>query len=60
MLRDGVDRGCPTWVGVLQMSEQWGIYPGDLMDKEDSLMWAARWAFYRKQARWVDEERNKK
>lgn len=57
MLRDGVDRGAPLWLGALQMAEEWGIYPGDLVNKPGSLMWAARWAFYKKQKRWVEDNR---
>lgn len=59
MLWKGVNKGVPMWVGVLQMAEEWGMYPGDLMEKEGSLMWSARWAFYKKQVRWVKEEQSK-
>ncbi len=50
----------PMWLGVLQMAEEWGIYPGDLVEKPGSLKWAARWAAYRKELAWVQEEKNKK
>ncbi len=52
--------GPPSWLGVLQMAEEWGIYPGDLVEKRGSLKWAARWAAYRKEVAWVQEEKNKK
>jgi hypothetical protein len=60
VLRDGVDRGVPQWVGVLQMAEAWGVPPWEIMEAEGSLLWAARWAFYRKQVRWVEEDRARK
>ena len=49
----------PSWLGILQMAEEWGIYPGDLVEKRGSLMWAARWAAYRKEVAWVQEQKNK-
>jgi hypothetical protein len=60
VLRDSVDRGVPQWVGVLQMAEAWGCHPQDIMEREGGLLWAARWSFYRKQVRWVEEDRAKK
>ncbi len=57
MLRDGVDRGAPMWLGVLQMAEAWGVPPWVIMDAPGSLVWAARWAEYRRQVRWVEENR---
>lgn len=60
MLRDGVDRGCPAWLGVLQMAEAWGVPPWEIEDAEGSLMWANRWAFYRKQVRWVEDQAREK
>jgi hypothetical protein len=59
MLRDGVDRGAPLWLGVLQMAEAWGCHPEDVMTRPGGLKWAARWAAYRKEVRWVEEERRK-
>jgi len=60
MLHSGVDRGVPFWMGVIQMAEEWSTYPGDLVKKPGSLRWAARWAAYRKEVAWVQEERSKK
>lgn len=60
MLHSGVDRGVPSWMGVLQMAEEWGTPPWVIMTAPGSLMWAARWAAYRKEVAWVQEERNKK
>jgi hypothetical protein len=57
MLRDGVDRGSPLWLGALQMAEAWGVPPWEIMDAPGSLMWAARWAAYRKEVRWVEENK---
>ena len=59
MLRDGVDRGVPLWVACLQMAEEWGVPPWEIMDAPGSLVWAARRAFYKKQLHWVEEQRNK-
>lgn len=38
----------PTWMTTLQCAEAWGMYPGDLRDRPDSLLWAARRSAYRK------------
>jgi hypothetical protein len=57
MLRDGVDRGAPLWLGAIQMAEAWGCHPADIMARPGGLMWAARWAEYRRQVRWVEENR---
>ena len=59
MLRDGVDRGVPLWMGVLQMAEAWGQHPADILTRPGGLMWAARWAAYQKEKHWVEEERRK-
>lgn len=60
MLYSGVDKGVPLWLGALQMAEDWGCHPEDVMTRSGGLMWAARWAAYRKEVAWVQEERNKK
>jgi hypothetical protein len=60
MLWKGVDRGAPLWLGVLQMAEAWATPPWEIMDAEGSLVWANRWAFYRKQVRWVEEQQREK
>ena len=57
MLRDGVDRGCPTWIAVLQMAEEWGTPPWEIVNAKGSLMWASRRAFYKRQAKWVQDNR---
>jgi hypothetical protein len=57
MLRDGVDRGSPLWLGALQMAEAWGVPPWVIMEAPGSLMWAARWAAYQKEKRWVEDNR---
>lgn len=63
MLRDGTTSHAagpaPTWLGVLQMAEAWGVPPWEIMDAEGSLLWAARWAAYRKEVQWVEEDRRK-
>lgn len=53
MLRSGVDKGVPLWIGALQMAEEWGVPPWEIMGARSSLLWAARWAFYKKQVAWV-------
>lgn len=53
LLRDGIDRGAPVWIMALQMAEDWGVPPWVVMEYPGSLVWAARWAFYHKQVRWV-------
>lgn len=54
-----MDRGVPTWVLALQLSEVWGVPPWEIMNAPGSLMWAARYSFYRKQqnvvAEWIRE-----
>ncbi len=60
MLHSGVDRGVPFWMGILQMAEEWGTPPWNISQAPGSLMWAARWAAYRKEVAWVQEEWNKK
>lgn len=54
-LRDGVDRGAPVWLAALQMAEEWGVPPWTIMQAPGSLMWAHRWAEYKKQLRWVKD-----
>lgn len=60
MLLNGVDRGVPPWVAALQMAEEWGTPPWEIMRAPGSLMWAARRAFYKKQLHWAKEQRDKK
>ena len=50
----------PSWLGVLQMAETWGCHPEDVMTRRGGLKWAARWAAYRKEVAWVQEQQNKK
>ncbi len=52
--------GPPTWMGVLQMAEAWGVPPWEIMSAHGSLKWAARWAAYRKEVAWVHEQNSKK
>ena len=49
----------PVWLGVLQMAEAWGVPPWEIIRHPGSLVWGARWAAYRKQVQWVEEERRK-
>lgn len=61
MLRDGsVSHAAgapPLWLGALQMAEAWGTPPWEVMEHPGSLKWAARWAAYQKEKRWVEENR---
>lgn len=50
----------PWWMGVLQMAESWGVPPWEITDHSGSLVWAARWAAYRKEVAWVQDEQSKK
>ncbi len=50
----------PSWLGVLQMAEEWGCHPEDIMSKPGGLKWAARWAAYRKEVAWVQEQKSGK
>ncbi len=50
----------PSWMGVLQMAEEWGTPPWVIMQSPGSLTWAARWAAYRKEVAWVQEQQSKK
>ena len=62
-LYTGVDRGVPTLVTALQLAEAWHVPPWEIMDHPGSLMWAARYMFYRRQANVVQDwqiERAKK
>lgn len=59
MLQSGVDRGVPVWMGVLQMAEAWGTPPWEIMERRGGLIWAARWAAYKRQVRWVEEQQTK-
>lgn len=54
-LQTGVDKGVPTWVTALQLAEAWHIPPWEIMEHPGSLMWSARWAFYRRQVNVVAE-----
>lgn len=56
----GVNKGAPTWIAALQMAEEWGCHPQDIMERPGGLMWAARWSFYKRQMRRVEEQRAKK
>lgn len=47
----------PLWLGVLQMAEAWGCHPEDIMTRPGGLKWAARWGAYRKEVRWVEEQK---
>ena len=47
----------PIWLSVLQMADDWGVPPWEIMQARGSLQWAARWAAYRKEVRWVKENR---
>jgi hypothetical protein len=64
MLRDGTTSARvgppPTWLGVLQMAEAWGVPPWEIMRAPGSLLWAARWAAYRKEVHRIEEERANK
>jgi len=59
-LYTGVNKGAPIWISALQMAEAWGCHPEDIMTRPGGLMWAARWAFYQKQAAWVREQKSGK
>jgi len=59
-LYTGVNKGAPIWISALQMAEAWGVPPWEIMEHPGSLMWAARWAFYQKQAAWVREQKSGK
>ena len=50
----------PSWLGILQMADEWGTPPWEIEAAKGSLRWAARWAAYRKEVAWVQEEKNKK
>ncbi len=45
----------PPWLGILQMSDEWGTPPWVIEAAKGSLKWAARWAAYRAAVRWVRE-----
>jgi len=61
MLRDGTTSKAagppPIWLSALQMAEAWGCPPWEIMRERGSLVWAARWAEYRRQVRWVEDNR---
>lgn len=38
----------PTWVTALQLAEEWGVPPWEIMEAPGSLRWAARRAVYQK------------
>ena len=38
----------PTWLPVLQMAEEWGTPPWEIVKAPGSLRWAARWSAYKK------------
>jgi hypothetical protein len=59
LLHSGVDKGAPTWIAALQMAEEWGCHPEDIMTRPGGLKWAARRAFYKQQVSWVQEQKNK-
>jgi hypothetical protein len=40
---------------ALQLAEVWGVPPWEVMNAPGSLMWAARYSFYKKQANVVSE-----
>ncbi len=50
----------PSWMGVLQMAEEWATPPWEIVRAHGSLKWAARWAAYRKEVAWVQEQQSKK
>ena len=50
----------PIWLGALQMADDWSTPPWEIMRAPGSLKWAARWAAYRKEMAWVQEEKSKK
>lgn len=39
----------PRWLGVLQMAEDWGKAPEEILAMRRGPLWAARWACYREE-----------
>lgn len=60
MLHSGTGKYAPWWLGVLQMSEAWGVPPWEVVEARGSLRWGARWAEYKRAVAWVEEQRKPK
>ena len=50
-----MDKGAPTWVTALQLADAWHVPPWVIMEHPGSLMWAARYMFYKRQENVVKE-----
>ena len=48
VLRGWAKKG-PSWLGVLQMAEDWGQAPETILTVRRGPLWAARWACYKQE-----------
>ena len=49
----------PAWLAVLQMAEDWGVPPWEIVNAPGSLRWARRWAIYRQALRRIQDDQRR-